>query len=129
MTSQSFSEKQSDDVDKDHVSQKADSVNLLSRQDTATRRIRIIHLLRKTFGDDLEKLPQFAAIVNCLKNECAHTFTEIATQTNNDIMNANGDLYRTSSNSLRHRAQEFKSDDNRALTCKSHPFELQAESF
>lgn len=60
-----------------------DTVGILSRQDTATRRIRIIHLLRRTFGEELEKLPQFSALVNCLKYECSHTFTECAVQTGN----------------------------------------------
>lgn len=38
-------------------------------------------MLRQTFGKELEKLPQFSALVNCLKYECSHTFTEIACQT------------------------------------------------
>lgn len=76
------------------LARKEDTVGILARQDTATRRIRIIHLLRRTFGEDLEKFPQFSALVNCLKYECAHTFSEIAVQTNasangTDNFNAN----------------------------------------
>lgn len=71
------------------LARKEDTVGILARQDTATRRIRIIHLLRRTFGEDLEKLPQFSALVNCLKYECSHTFTEVAIQTNSSA-NVNG---------------------------------------
>ena len=93
MASQSFSERQINESD--NISKTAppdtklldDSITILTRQDSTTRRIRIIHLLRRTFGEELERLPQFAAIVNCLKNECTHTFTETSTQTNGELDN------------------------------------------
>ncbi|KPM05105.1 metabotropic glutamate receptor 1-like protein 1, partial [Sarcoptes scabiei] len=97
ITSQSFSERHEDNVRHHQRLQQQkqqqqhqqsipdnfieDYVGLLTRQDTATRRIRIVHMLRQTFGKELEKLPQFSALVNCLKYECSHTFTEIACQT------------------------------------------------
>ncbi len=79
-----------------------DSIALLSRQDSAARRVRIIHLLRRTFGDELERLPQFAAIVGALKSETVQ-YVECATQTNGGLSNgalqSNGQATSVSSSS------------------------------
>lgn len=54
---------------------------ILARQNTSTRRIRIINILRRSFGEDIVKIPVFASIVRCLKAELDHYFIEVGTQT------------------------------------------------
>lgn len=54
---------------------------ILARQNTSTRRIRIINILRRSFGEDIVKIPIFASIVRCLKAELDHFFIEVGTQT------------------------------------------------
>ncbi|KAH9511853.1 Metabotropic glutamate receptor 1, variant 3 [Dermatophagoides farinae] len=116
-TSQSFSEKHEEPTtttttatsmigNEPTTTRQEDTVGILSRQDTATRRIRIIHLLRRTFGEELEKLPQFSALVNCLKYECSHTFTECAVQTGNGGNGNNG------MDTLRRRLTSIPADVN-----------------
>lgn len=116
-TSQSFSEKHEETttsmIGNEPISiRQEDTVGILSRQDTATRRIRIIHLLRRTFGEDLEKLPQFSALVNCLKYECSHTFTECAVQTGNGGNGING------VDTLRRRLTSMPIDDENGFSSK-----------
>lgn len=99
----SFSEK----VEEVQSQKSEEMVMMLARQNTSSRRIRIINILRRSFGEDIVKLPIFASIVNSLKAELDHYYLEVGVQTMfgvdcagaTTIDRAEMDLYREAINS------------------------------